>query len=251
MSKVIVVGGSTGIGLLVVRKALLDSADEVIVFDRNLGMALAGMKLSYPSRLTAIEVQINKTLDWGLFFSDIDEVRSIVYVLPACKSRDLSTNDLGYTPQFSENISSVNLSLLELVATVKQKLIDPSSIVLVSSVLATRVAVQDASLDYHVSKAVLDSIMRYLAVKLAPRCSVNCVAPGLIARDESSALLRDEITSNRVRKSVPLGRPSSQEEVAKLLWSLCAGELPYVTGQTIIIDGGSSVLETYSVVRAD
>ena len=137
--------------------------------------------------------------------------------------------------------------MLELVATVKKKLAYPSSIVLVSSVLAARVAVQDASLDYHVSKAVLDSIMRYLAVKLAPNCSVNCVAPGLIARNENSALLRDEFTSKRVRKSVPLERPGSQDDVAQVVWTLCTGELPYVTGQTIVMDGGSSVLEMYSV----
>jgi len=53
--------------------------------------------------------------------------------------------------------------------------------------------------------------------------------------------------ASRVHKSVPLGRACSQSEVAKACWALCSGAMPYVSGQTIVMDGGSMVLEPFGI----
>jgi NAD(P)-dependent dehydrogenase (short-subunit alcohol dehydrogenase family) len=78
---------------------------------------------------------------------------------------------------------------------------------------------------------------------------VNCLSPGLIARDARSALITDTATADAVGRATPLGRAYRQEEIAKAIWGLASGSLGRITGQTIAMDGGSSVLEPFSVAR--
>ena len=245
----LIVGGGSGIGLEVAKLALSCSENMVVIVDIHFDAEFCSLEAINAQRLRKICVRIDQDLDWASILRDIDSIRSIAFVIPPCKSRDPIINELGFTDNFCENVSSINKALLNLISTVRLRLIEGSSLVLISSVLATRVAVSDASLDYHAAKAVLESIMRYLAVKLAPKTYVNCVAPGLIARSEESVLLVEKQTHRRVVQSVPHERPSRQIEVAKTVWAICSGYLPYISGQTIIMDGASSVLEPFSITR--
>ena len=89
---------------------------------------------------------------------------------------------------------------------------------------------------YTVSKAALDSLTRVLARSLAPSVRVNAIAPGLVLPSET---ITDEEWHKLVQR-LPLKRPATTEEVASALEFLLKNE--YITGQTIVMDGGYSLL---------
>jgi len=89
---------------------------------------------------------------------------------------------------------------------------------------------------YTVSKAALESLTKVLARSFAPSVRVNAIAPGLVLPSENA---RDEEWDRLVAR-LPLKRPATTEEVASALEFLLKNE--YVTGQTIVVDGGYSLL---------
>jgi pteridine reductase len=89
---------------------------------------------------------------------------------------------------------------------------------------------------YTVSKAALESLTRILARALAPKIRVNAIAPGFVL--QSNIVPTEEW--ERLIKRVPLKRPARAEEVASALEFLLKNE--YITGQTIVVDGGYSLI---------
>lgn len=89
---------------------------------------------------------------------------------------------------------------------------------------------------YTVSKAALESLTRLLARAFAPAIRVNAIAPGLVLPSESLPAEK----WNQLLQRLPLKRPAATEEVASALEFLLKNE--YVTGQTILVDGGYSLL---------
>lgn len=93
------------------------------------------------------------------------------------------------------------------------------------------------------SKGAMESLFRHLAFELAPKgIAVNCVCPGLILTDAVEAFPDKE---NRIEKAVgntPTGRLTTPEEVADLVLFLCRPEASQIIGQTLVIDGGKTLL---------
>jgi pteridine reductase len=89
---------------------------------------------------------------------------------------------------------------------------------------------------YTVSKAGLESLTRILARGLAPKIRVNAIAPGFVLQSDIVPSAEWE----RLIGRVPLKRPASSEEITSALEFLMDNQ--YVTGQTIVVDGGYSLL---------
>jgi pteridine reductase len=89
---------------------------------------------------------------------------------------------------------------------------------------------------YTVSKAALESLTKILARALAPKIRVNAIAPGLVLQSD---IVPAEEWERLIRR-VPLKRPARSEEVASALEFLIKNE--YITGQTIVVDGGYSLV---------
>jgi 3-oxoacyl-[acyl-carrier protein] reductase len=78
---------------------------------------------------------------------------------------------------------------------------------------------------------------RALARELGSRnITVNCVAPGFIATDMTAAL-SPEIRDGML-KTIPLQRFGAPEDIAKTVLFLCSDGAAYITGQTLVVDGG-------------
>lgn len=107
------------------------------------------------------------------------------------------------------------------------------SVVNVGSLGGTRFYQKHAS--YSLSKAALAHLTRGLARRYAPRIRVNAVAPGIVALDEDSGA---ELPS---AARIPLGRHATAEEVVAAVVFVAEGSR-YTTGQTILVDGGQSLL---------
>lgn len=91
-------------------------------------------------------------------------------------------------------------------------------------------------LAYTISKAGLEALTRQLAVELAPQILVNAIAPGAILEPSDGA---GPGTENKILARVPLGRFGKPEEIAKAVLFLAGSD--YITGQTIVIDGGRTL----------
>lgn len=89
---------------------------------------------------------------------------------------------------------------------------------------------------YVISKAGLESFTRLLARVLAPKIRVNAIAPGLVYRSEHMS--SDEW--GKLVSRVPLGRSAKPSEITRALEFILKNE--YVTGQTIVVDGGYSLI---------
>jgi pteridine reductase len=89
---------------------------------------------------------------------------------------------------------------------------------------------------YVMSKAGVESLTRLLARSLAPNIRVNAIAPGFIYQNKT---LSDDEWEKLVTK-VPLRRAAKPDEITSVIEFLIRNE--YITGQTIVVDGGYSLV---------
>ena len=116
-----------------------------------------------------------------------------------------------------------------------------SSIVAVSSLGAQRV------LENYVlvgtSKAALESVVRYLAVELAPRgIRVNAVSAGVVETEALEHFPNREQMLHAGNTRTPAGRLVEPKDVAGVVAYLCSPDAEMVRGQTLVVDGGYSLL---------
>lgn len=95
---------------------------------------------------------------------------------------------------------------------------------------------------YNISKAADFQLARNLAVEYGPQgVRVNCIAPGLIRTDFARALWEDEQNLSRALSGTPLGRIGEPEDVAGAAVFLASDAARYVTGQILVVDGGTTI----------
>ena len=116
-----------------------------------------------------------------------------------------------------------------------------SSIVAISSLGAQRV------LENYVlvgtSKAALESVVRYLAVELAPRgIHVNAVSAGVVETEALDHFPNREEMLHSGKTRTPAGRLVEPDDIAGAVAFLCSPDAQMVCGQTLIVDGGYSLL---------
>lgn len=92
---------------------------------------------------------------------------------------------------------------------------------------------------YCCSKGGLRMLMRDLAIELGPLgITVNNVAPGAVATPINRSLLEDKPKLDALLEKIPLGRLGSPEDVAAAVAFLASSEASYITGATLVVDGG-------------
>jgi NAD(P)-dependent dehydrogenase (short-subunit alcohol dehydrogenase family) len=154
---------------------------------------------------------------------------------------------LEFTVEDWREIFTVNAeSIFFLCQRIGPKLRDGGAIVNLSSSSAKLATTTEACV-YAASKTTILSITRSFAYALAPRVRVNAICPGIVdtpmqdkVLDEVAAvrgISREELEAARTR-TVPLGRVSSVQECAGLIWFLLSDQSGYMTGQSINWTGG-------------
>ncbi|WP_425417664.1 SDR family NAD(P)-dependent oxidoreductase [Oricola indica] len=120
-----------------------------------------------------------------------------------------------------------------------------ASIVNISSITASLGRLPGASM-YGASKSALESLTRYLACELAEKAiRVNAIAPGFILALPLSPSMRaigwggtEEEVVVRLKQEIPMSRFGTCEEIADAVEFLVSGKASYITGTTLMVDGG-------------
>ena len=140
-------------------------------------------------------------------------------------SRSLDINIKGY-------FHCAQQAALKMFSKRSGKIINISS---VSSVLAV-----EGQAVYSATKGAVNSMTAVMAKELAPKgITVNAVAPGSIATEMMDAI--PEELKAKYLEEVPMHRFANPEEVANAVAALCSDDFSYLTGQTIVLDGGLSL----------
>jgi NAD(P)-dependent dehydrogenase (short-subunit alcohol dehydrogenase family) len=93
--------------------------------------------------------------------------------------------------------------------------------------------------DYNATKAGLVALTKSLALEWAPKVRVNAVCPGYVLTPMQEAEYTQEML-DQVNARIPMGRHATPEELAGLFAYLASDEAAYFTGSTIVMDGGET-----------
>jgi 3-oxoacyl-[acyl-carrier protein] reductase len=149
------------------------------------------------------------------------------------------------TPEVLERTLAVNLGALFWIAQAATPAFvrrGGGRLLVTSSVTGPRVAYPGLA-HYAASKAGVNGFIRAAALELAPyRITVNGVEPGMI-RTPAMDNLGDAALSERIAGAVPLGRLGEPEDIAAAMVFLASDGAGYITGQTIVVDGGATLPE--------
>ena len=237
---VLVTGGTRGIGKAIALRLAADGAARVALgYLRNDAAAEAAAEEVRAAGADPLLVRGNVASERVVaeFMSHGPYAAVIHNAATGVIRRALETEDKHWDWTLSANARAL-LSLARACAPTMDR---GSSIVGVSSLGATRV------LENYVlvgtSKAALESVVRYLAVELAPQgIRVNAVSAGVV---ETEALEhfpnRDEMLRTG-RDRTPAGRLVEPDDVAGAVSYLCSADADMVRGHTLIVDGGYSLL---------
>jgi len=176
--------------------------------------------------------------------ADLTQPSEINSLLSTFQSLDVLVNSAAFMPRGNVNAlslenwdSALDLNLRApflLAQAASKKMTDGSSIINISDMGSQKAWSRYPS--YTVSKAALESLTKILARALAPKIRVNAIAPGFVLQSDIVPAEEWE----RLIGRVPLKRPARSEEITSTLEFLLKNE--YVTGQTIVVDGGYSLL---------
>jgi enoyl-[acyl-carrier protein] reductase III len=237
-SAVLVTGGTRGIGLAIAHRLVRDGAGRVVLgYLRNDAAAetaaaelrATGVEVDLVRGNVASEKVVAKIAAAGPYRVVIHNAATGV-VRPA-----LETDDKHWDWTMNANARS----LLAIARATAPAMDDGSAIVAISSLGSHRVLENYVLIG--TSKAALESVVRYLAVELAPRgIRVNAVSAGVV---ETGALEhfpnKDEMLATVDR--TPAGRLVGPDDVAAAVSFLCSGDAAMVRGHTLVVDGGFSL----------
>ncbi|RYY82458.1 MAG: SDR family oxidoreductase [Comamonadaceae bacterium] len=110
-----------------------------------------------------------------------------------------------------------------------------------------RVAMRDAT-HYAAAKAGVNGFIRSAALELAPhRITVNGVEPGFVAKDRGR--LSEPARKERLVRYIPLGTAGEPDDVAFAMLYLASEQAKWITGQTLVVDGGMTLPESGQVME--
>ena len=242
---VVVTGGASGIGLATVRR-FLECGQSVVIADLHLDMAGKAIADMDGSRQRSLALQV-----------DVTDTTSVDRMVDAIAERfgrlDVLVNNAGYAePSSSHTVTDEDWARMldvHLTGTFRcsraafelLSRADAPAIVNIASIAAVVGIPMRAS--YSAAKAGIEGLTRVLAVEWArQRIRVNAVAPGYVLTPLIERRIESGTnTMNRMTARVPLGRLGAPEEIAAVVNFLASKEASYITGQTLVVDGGQTV----------
>ena len=242
----IVTGGGRGIGKAIARR-LAEAGAGVIIASRKMQNleATARELAELPGKVVPIECHVGR----------LDQLENLVRETesrlgPADILVNNSATNIGQGPaldvtdEMLDKMIDINVkSALRLVRLVVPKMIERKSrgsIINIASIAGLHP--QPSGLLYSFTKAGLIMLTRSWAREFGPHgIRVNAIAPGLIQTDFSEYFWKNENIRRQIETNQPIRRIGQPDEIGHAALYLASNESSFVTGQTIVIDGGATV----------
>ncbi|URQ64652.1 3-oxoacyl-ACP reductase FabG [SAR86 cluster bacterium] len=228
VKKVLVSGGTKGIGGAIVTK-LLDEGYSVIATTRDKTKA----NILEHKNLTVENLDLSSKDSVSEFQEKVESFKPSILINNAGVTKDnlflrMSEND--WTEVIETNLNGTyRLTKIFLKDMIKNKWGRIINIGSVSGLMGN-----PGQTNYASSKAALEGFTRSLAKEIGSRnITVNLVSPGFINTDMTSGL-----TIEKLESQIPLGRMGNPSDVASLVAFLASEGAGYITGQTLVVDGG-------------
>ena len=247
--KVIVTGGSRGIGAGIVKR-LFNEGAEIIIADIKEELAATLMENLDSEKINFVH-------------TDLSKEEEIINLIDFAKNKwgalDILINNAGIEDGFMLSDQSyekyrktmrVNLDAPFLCSKYALPLLEKSQsgrIIMISSIQGVRG--YKGNISYNTAKGGLINMTRVLAVELAEKnILVNSVAPGFIntpmsvMKDGNLEWDTDWFKDVYLKyEKLPMGRYGHPDDIAGAVYFFCSEDSKYVTGQTLLVDGGVSV----------
>ena len=239
--KVLVTGGSQGIGKAVAL-GLAEAGADIAIVARGLQKAEEAAHQIAKLGVKAVAVQADVTVPEQVdnmiktilkAFGTVDVAFNNAGTAAVAKAEEMSYEDLT-------RIFNVNLTGLFLCAQAAARVMiknKKGSIINMASMSAHVVNVPQQTANYNASKAGVVQLTKCLAVEWAPHnVRVNCISPGY-TRTELAESFSEALIKQWVEK-IPMKRMAKPEELAGVVLFLASDASSYCTGTDIVIDGG-------------
>lgn len=238
---VLVTGASRGIGLSIAHK-VLESGGRVVISSRsqaNLDEALS--TFTVPERVLAVVAHVGSPEDAAMLAAKTVEHFG---------SLDILVNNAGTNPYFGPLVDidqgrlqktfEVNLAsvLSHSSAAWRHWMRDHGGVIV--NIASIGGLVPEPGIGwYNVTKAAVIHMTKQLAWELAPSVRVNAIAPGLVRTELARELWEKD--EQRVASHIPLARIGEPDDIASMALMLMSDASAWVTGQTIVVDGGTTI----------
>ena len=225
--KVLITGANRGIGKGIAQ-SLLNSGFQVLATSRK----VENFDYNHEN-LTKASLDICNTIAVAEFQKVVEEFNPTILINNAGITKDnlfLRMTEDDWNEVINTNLSGV-FRVTKLVAKgmLKQKW---GRVINISSIAG--IMGNPGQTNYSASKAAVDAFTRSLAKELGSRnITVNSIAPGFIETDMTEGILDKSIIDK-----IPLKRAGTVEDITSLVNFLCSEESNYITGQTLVVDGG-------------
>jgi len=251
--RAIVTGGGSGIGASICLELALEGA-IVGVVDRNEDSIDEVVKKILKLGGSAVKICLDIGTEEAcqqVIKTAVDRLGGLeILVNNAAPTRGDKTKARNITESDWNIYQSVQLNAPAILADAASKHLKVSGqgvIVNISSTISKDVTPL-ISWPYHVSKAGLDHLTRWLAVRFGSEgIRVNAVAPGLVDRVEGPKLSDNLEHMALIKDVVPLQRPAQTKEIGQAVAFLCSEKSSYITGHVLVIDGGLSISEGFAL----
>tara|TARA_B100000795_G_scaffold81400_1_gene58693 strand:+ start:138 stop:911 length:774 start_codon:yes stop_codon:yes gene_type:complete len=246
--KVLITGASKGIGLAVVESFLQEGAKTCSVsrgspalFENEKKLQdIYGSENTYTFKCDCTNVESLNTLKneiqnkWNnldILIVNVGNGRSVADALPS---------DEQWHDTWNSNFESALQTARTFLPMLKKS---QGVLVFVSSIAG--IEAFGAPTDYSTAKAAIIALAKNMARKLAPTVRVNVVAPGNVYFEGGSWAEKMQKDKKRVdeiiKSTVPMNRFSTPQEIANSVVFLCSDRASFITGATLVIDGGQTV----------